>query len=298
MFHPAKLFTLSAMILLLAACSPLSLVNTIAPDNVFDIQQGVFYGQHKRQKLDVYYPEVTRPEAPVIVFFYGGSWRNGDRAKYRFVGQALSALGYTTVIPDYRLYPEVRFPEFVEDGAAAVAWVKQNLSQSDNGIVLLGHSAGAHLAALIALDTHYLGQEKVSQDDVIAMIGLAGPYAFEPQKFRRFKAIFATAQPPEISQPIHYARGDAPPLLLMHGTRDTVVLPIHSVLLQEKINSEDGRVTRLDLEDVGHYGILLALSEPFAHLAPDLLPSIESFIQKQIWPPTCCLDNPVYFPDK
>ncbi|NNK96633.1 MAG: alpha/beta hydrolase [Desulfobacterales bacterium] len=280
--RPAKLFLFSILIVALAGCSPLTLVNSLAPDHGFVVEQGKYYGQRKRQKLDVYYPEVTRANAPVIVFFYGGSWRRGDRERYRFVGQALSSQGYLTIIPDYRLYPEVQFPAFVEDGAASVAWIKQNIPQSENGIVLIGHSAGAHLAALLALDGRYLHDKGVRQNSIIGMIGLAGPYAFEPEEYRRFRPIFATAKPAELSQPVSHARGDAPPLLLLHGTGDRVVLPLHSQLLQERINLEDGRVNSLELEGVDHFGIVLALSEPFSHLAPNLLPNIEAFIEDQI----------------
>lgn len=279
--HRMVIAPLMLSLLLLAGCSPLAVVNSIAPDDGFEARNGVSYGHHDRQKLDVYTPLDPVPDAPVIVFFYGGSWRNGERGKYRFVGQALSDIGYTTVIPDYRLYPEVRYPEFVEDGAAAVAWVEKNLTQAAQGIVLIGHSAGAHLAALVVLDERYLDSVQIDQSSIIGMIGLAGPYAFEPQNFRRFRDIFATAEPPEVSQPIHYARGDAPPLLLIHGDDDTTVLPAHSELLEQLIRAKNGRVEKIDLQDVGHFSIVLALSKPFAHLAPDLLPSIETFLQKK-----------------
>ena len=281
---PARLASSALLflsLLLFAGCSPLTVVNSIAPDDGFEVRKGVPYGPHPRQKLDIYEPLAPDADAPVIVFFYGGSWRNGERGKYRFVGQALSDRGYTTVIPDYRLYPEVRYPEFVEDGAAAAAWVSKNISQAAQGIVLLGHSAGAHLAALIVLDERYLEAAQLDQESITGMIGLAGPYAFEPQKFRRFKDIFATAVPPEVSQPIHYARAGAPTLLLVHGTNDTTVLPVHSEMLEERIREEGGQVEMIDLQDVGHYSIILALSEPFAHLAPDLLPSIKTFLQKK-----------------
>ncbi len=268
-------------LLLLSGCSPLTVVNSIAPDDGFEVQKGIPYGRHERQKLDVYSPLEPVPDAPVIVFFYGGSWKNGERGKYRFVGQALSDKGYTTVIPDYRLYPEVRYPAFVEDGAAAVAWVRNNLAEAQRGIVLLGHSAGAHLAALVVLDKRYLETAQLDQSAITGMIGLAGPYGFEPQKFRRFKDIFATAKPPEVSQPIHYARADAPPLLLIHGTDDTTVLPAHSELLEKLTREKGGRAEKIDLQEVGHFSIILALSEPFTHLAPDLLPSIEEFLQEQ-----------------
>ncbi len=275
-------FTLLLIVtLVLAGCSPLAMVNTIAPDDGFVVDRAIGYGPLERQKLDIYYPEVRDPQAPVLVFFYGGSWRRGDREKYRFVGQSLSSRGYVTVIPDYRLYPDVQFPVFVEDGAASVAWVKENIAESKNGIVLMGHSAGAHLAALLALDDRYLRQQGVTDRSISGMIGLAGPYAFEPENFRRFRAIFATAQPPDISRPITYARPDAPPLLLVHGTDDSVVLPLHSQLLQERMDDQNGRVTRLELEDVNHFDIVLGLSEPFTYLAPELLPSLEQFIREQ-----------------
>ena len=281
MSHLVKLFLFSILITALAGCSPLALVNGIAPEHGYEVEQGIHYGQQKRQKLDIYHPEVSRRNAPVIVFFYGGSWRRGDKERYRFVGQAFSSQGYFTVIPDYRLYPEVQFPVFVEDGAASVAWIKQNLPQSENGIILIGHSAGAHLAALLALDGRYLRDKGIRQNSIVGMIGLAGPYAFEPEQYRRFRPIFATAEPAELSRPLSHARGDAPPLLLLHGTNDRVVLPLHSQLLQERMNSKDGRTKRFELEGVDHIGIVLALSEPFAHLAPNLLPNIENFIQEQ-----------------
>lgn len=175
----------------------------------------------------------------------------------------------------------MQFPAFVEDGAVSVSWIEQNIAQSENGIVLIGHSAGAHLAALLALDERYLGDQGVGQNRIIAMIGLAGLYAFEPAQYRRFKPIFATANPADISQPVSHVRGNAPPLLLLHGSDDRVVLPAHSQVLQEQMIAKDGRVESVELAGVGHFEIVLALSEPFAHLAPDLLPSITNFIQQK-----------------
>lgn len=277
-----RLMYLAAVALLSAAlggCSPLTLVNAIAPDDGFEIERGIPYGQLERQRLDVYYPDVISAEAPVVVFFYGGSWRRGERTNYRFIGQALSSQGYVTVIPDYRLYPEVRFPAFVEDGASAVAWVNQHIAQAENGIILMGHSAGAHLAALLALDTRYLSGKGITDDRISGMIGLAGPYAFEPEKFQRFRPIFATAQPADISKPLSYARSDAPPLLLIHGADDRVVLPLHSLLLEERIEAESGQVRRLEMQGADHFDIVLALSEPFSHLVPELLAQVNHFIQ-------------------
>lgn len=281
MHRPLILALLFFVVTALIGCSPMSLVNGIAPDHGFILEEGISYGQDKRQQLDIYYPEVKQPQAPVIVFFYGGSWRRGDRQKYRFVGQALSSRGYLTVIPDYRLYPDVQFPAFVEDGAASIAWINENIAEARNGIILIGHSAGAHLAALLALDDSYLDDEGVMGNSIRGMIGLAGPYAFEPEKFRRFAPIFETSDPPDLSKPVSYARADAPPLLLLHGSDDRIVLPLQSKLLQERMDAKNGQVKWIEIDGVGHFAIVLALSEPFAHLAPTVLPAVEKFIQEQ-----------------
>lgn len=277
-----QIFLIILLAIMISACSPFTLVNGIAPDHGFDVKNSMSYGSHNRQKLDVYYPEVDRLEAPVVVFFYGGSWRRGDRDKYRFIGQSLSSRGYLTIIPDYRVYPDVKFPAFVEDGAASISWIVENISQSENGIILIGHSAGAHLAALLALDQKYLRERDVKPDTVIGMVGLAGPYAFEPENYRRFKPIFENAIDSDESKPITYARGDSPKMLLIHGTDDRVVLPIHSRLLEEKMVAENGRVKLVELQGVGHIGIVLGFSDPFNHLAPELMGNVEDFIESLI----------------
>ena len=75
----------------------------------------VRYAAHDRGTLDVYEPKHARPGAPVVVFVYGGSWDSGEKAMYRFVGKVLASRGFVTVIPDYRLYPAVKYPDFLRD---------------------------------------------------------------------------------------------------------------------------------------------------------------------------------------
>ena len=145
-----------ALIMVIGGCSPLYLVNTISTENDFITVSDERYGNEQRHQLDIYVPERTAPGSPVVVFFYGGSWKRGEKANYAFVGRTLSSKGFITVIPDYRLYPEVTFPAFVEDGAKVLAWVSEHIEQARNGIVVMGHSAGAHIAALLALDKSYL----------------------------------------------------------------------------------------------------------------------------------------------
>jgi acetyl esterase/lipase len=140
------------VLLLLSSCSPLYLVNTLSTESDSVTVAHQRYGKEQRQQLDIFIPDRIVAGSPVVVFFYGGSWKRGERGKYEFVGHSLGSKGYITVIPDYRLYPEVTFPAFVEDGAKVLAWVRENVDQARNGVVVMGHSAGAHIAALLALD--------------------------------------------------------------------------------------------------------------------------------------------------
>ena len=107
------------------ALSLLSLFNTLTPKDSGSrlVARDVAYGPAARHKLDIYAPRNCEKPVPVVFFVYGGSWMDGDRHNYGFAGRALAALGYVTVIADYRLVPEVEYPGFLEDGAAAFAWV-------------------------------------------------------------------------------------------------------------------------------------------------------------------------------
>jgi acetyl esterase/lipase len=270
------LFLLAISILLFSGCSPSTVLNSLAPDDGIRLQEGERYGNEDRQLLDIYRPDTVLADSPVLVFFYGGSWRRGDRGDYRYVGYNLSANGYVTVIPDYRLYPQVRFPEFVEDGAQALAWVRDQVPEAGNGIVLIGHSAGAHIAALLALDDSYL--RAASPDTrLIGMIGLAGPYAFDPLTYRRTRPIFNNLADPDQTRPITFACTDAPPLLLLHGRDDTIVVPENSIELQEKATGCGNRAELALIDDIGHIGILLALTKTFSHHAA-VQPHIDRFL--------------------
>ena len=132
-------------------------------------------------------PEHT-PGKPVLVFFYGGGWANGNRSDYGFVAKAFAARGYVVVLADYRLVPQVRFPSFVQDAAAAVRWTHDNIARyggDPDRIAVAGHSAGAYLAVMLALDGRYLKAAGADPSVVKAAIGLAGPYDFYPFVKRR-----------------------------------------------------------------------------------------------------------------
>jgi acetyl esterase/lipase len=220
-----------ALGLLLAACSPLSAFDALVPKDggARQVAKGLAYGEGPRQRLDIYVPTGAQAgPRPVIVFFYGGSWNSGSRSGYAFVGRALAARGFVTVIPDYRLVPEVVYPGFVLDGASAVRWVRAHAKDyggDGDRIVLAGHSAGAYIAAMLAVDDRWLGADRGA---VRGLVGLAGPYDFAPFTVGASIQAFGDWRNPAETQPVTWAGAGDPPALLLAGAEDTIVRPRNS----------------------------------------------------------------------
>lgn len=252
---------------LLGGCSPLVTLNRwLVPSDGYQFTGGLSYGPDPRQQLDVYVPAGLHQPAPVVVFFYGGSWRSGSRAYYRFVGEALTSRGFIAVVPDYRLYPDVQFPAFIEDGAQVVHWVQRQIHHyggRTDRLFLMGHSAGAHIAALLATDPRYLAAHGLPRSTVRGLIGLAGPYAIDPQRYRITRAVFAGAADAASTQPVSFIDGREPPMLLLHGADDRTVYPVNSRLLAERVTARGGDARLIEYPDLGHIGIVLALAGPF-----------------------------------
>lgn len=237
------------------------------------ITSGIAYGANPRQKLDVYRPKVPCPDGPVVVFLYGGGWNSGDRGTYGFAGSALAARGITAVVPDYRLHPEVKFPGFVDDAAMAYAWVAKNVAQSggkNRPIVLMGHSAGAHSAALLAYDPSYLARAGANLPKPAGLIGLAGPYAFDPTTWPSTKHIFDTAKTADSARPVAFVRAGAPPALLLHGADDTTVKLYNTRDLVTALKAAGTAVETAEYPGIGHIGLVLTLAGPLRWRAPTL----------------------------
>lgn len=248
----------------LAGCSGISVLNAVTPGGSYSLVSGVVY-QGGDQFLDVYVPHHAR-QAPVVVFLYGGSWQKEStytREQYRFVGEALAARGYLTIIPDYRLYPAVRYPAFIDDCAAAVVWAHTHAAAfggDPEKLVLLGHSAGGYNAAMLALDPAYLQRAGGERAWIKAMVGLAGAYDFLPLTDKGLRNVFATAVPIDRSQPINRVDGRNPPILLLAGSNDDIVYVKNTNNLQARIAAAHGPVEKYIYPKLGHALIVASLS--------------------------------------
>jgi len=255
-----RILAVLALFLALAGCHAVDALNALTPDDGYRLQSGVAFGDLPRQKLDLYQPtRPIAPPAPVIVFFYGGSWSKGERADYRFIGQQFTAHGYTVVIPDYRLYPEVAFPKFLEDGALALRWVQDHVAEfggDPTRIFLMGHSAGAYNAAMLALDPAYGDAVGIERNRIKGFIGLAGPYDFV-REAGIVEDVFGRAPDYALTQPVHFVSSKAPPTLLLIGTADTTVRPANSYSLAAHLRDAGVPVTLKAYEGLDHVDLIL-----------------------------------------
>ena len=254
----------------------------------------VAYGPHSRQRMDIYVPsgDGSAPK-PVVFFIYGGSWANGAKETYSFVGEALSARGFVTVIADYRLVPEVRFPVFIEDGAQGLRFVRDNIARfggAPEAIHLMGHSAGAYNAMMLTLDRHYLAAVGMRAGDIRSTVGLSGPYDFLPFDIDVTKEAFGNAHDPARTQPINFVRRDAPPIFLATGSDDTTVLPRNSEHLARALKKAGARSVSLKIyQGLGHAGTATALSPILQWQAP-VLDDVVTFFRKNATSVACRIE--------
>lgn len=252
---------------LVGGCSPVAVLNTTVSRKGFTRETNIPYGTHPRQKFDVYVPDAPRSDGKAVVFFYGGSWDSGSKDDYLFVGQALAARGTTTIIPDYRIYPDVRYPTFLEDAAQAVKSATERIDTAK--LYVTGHSAGAYIALMLAANTPYLATAGVDRMKLPGVVGISGPYDFLPLTSRRLQEIFGGRDRRE-TQPITYAKAPLPPALFVHGTADTTVLPFNSVRMAAAWRAAGGVADLKLYPGVDHVDTVAAFSELLRSRAPTL----------------------------
>ena len=268
----------------LSGCSPLALFDALGPRDKGGrlAVRDAAYGEDPRQRLDVFVPSAVPEKAPVLVFFYGGSWNSGSKDDYAFAAQAFAAQGFVTVLPDYRLFPQSRFPDFLEDGAAAIAWVRDNIAAhggDPHRIVLAGHSAGAYNAAMLGLDPEYLRRAGVDPRSIRAVAGLSGPYDFLPFDQKTSIDVFGQAPDIKATQPVSFAGTHSPPTFLATGDADTVVRPYNTESLAGRLRGARVPVQERVYPGLDHADTLLALSVTFRRKAP-VLAEMSAFLHR------------------
>lgn len=261
--------------------SPADLLNRLARRRGWTVTSSISYATGPRHTLDVYAP-AGATGAPVILFFYGGNWESGSKETYPFLAAAFAARGYVTIVPDYRVYPQVRFPGFLTDAAQAVAWVKANVARfggAPDMLFLMGHSAGAHIAAMLTLDGQWLGQVSLeSRRAVAGLIGIAGPYDFLPLRSPTLKQIFAVDDL-ALTQPITFVSGGEPPALLVAGQRDAVVDPGNSIRLAARLRGAGSDATAVIYPRIGHAAPIGAFAPILRFLAP-MAADVDRFVAR------------------
>lgn len=251
---------------LTGGCSPAAaLLNATVPRTGYVLEADQPYGRLPRQRLDYYAPAEPQAGGKIVVFFYGGAWHQGDKADYLFLGQALASRGIGVVVADYRLYPDVRYPAFIQDGALAVGWSARRFG--GERLFLMGHSAGAYIASMLAANTAYLRTAGVDRLKLGGLIGIAGPYDFQTLSYRWLRDIFGDANDAAI-QPVNHATAPLPSALLLHGAADRLVAPRNSQRLAAAWQAARSPVTLKLYEEVDHLTIVGAFADMLQGRAP------------------------------
>jgi acetyl esterase/lipase len=285
MLKTLLLIVLAACALLggLVACSPITALNALAPASTHRVTAGIAYGDGLRQRLDAYSPTTAAPAGgwPVVVFFYGGSWNSGERADYAFVGEALASRGVLVLVADYRLYPEVRYPDFLRDCALALAWGLDHaasLGGNPKRVLVMGHSAGAYNAAMLALDARWLGATGHAPSELAGFIGLAGPYDFLPITNVDAQPVFFHPNYPSDSQPLAFASTAAPRSFLGAAKTDSLVNPQRNTVgLATRLQAAGAPVVLKLYERVNHTALIGVFAAPLRWLAP-VLDDVAGFV--------------------
>ena len=281
---------LAALGAFLSGCSASGVLDKLVPTDSYRMEPGVAYGPDTRHQLDIYRP-LADPSAlnpagaghPVVLFFYGGSWTTGERAQYRFVGEALARNGVLVLVADYRQSPQVRYPAFLQDGALATQWVFANVARlggDTSRIHLVGHSAGAYNVAMLALDARWLAPVGLKPSQLAGWVGIAGPYDFLPIGNPDVQVAFEWPNTKPDTQPIAHVSGAAPRSLLLAANSDRLVDPQRNTVgLAQRLQTE-GANTRVVLFDrVSHITVLASLASPLNWLAP-VLPEVLGFVKE------------------
>jgi acetyl esterase/lipase len=261
-----KFILFLCMNLLLSACTSVGFM--LANANVFyadmTVKRNIPFGDKPYLTLDLYRSK-NKDNHRVLIFYYGGGWTAGKKEDYAFVADRFTREGYTVVIPDYGKYPDVTYPTFVEQSARAVAWVHQHVTYDK--LFLMGHSAGAYNAVMLATNPRFLAAYELKQSDIDGVIGLAGPYGFTPDS-KKYRAIFSNMGDYKQMNVSTFVTGNEPPMLLLHGATDETVSAENSYVLANNLRASGASAEIITYPDLGHLKIIGALAERWKDDAP------------------------------
>jgi acetyl esterase/lipase len=263
----------------LCACKPIDVLNLTIPRKGYSVFYDLPYGNLPQQNLDIYVPNKLSIPHSTLIYFYGGSWQYGDKNMYRFIGQSFASKGFIVVVVNYRLFPEVYFPAFMQDGAKAIRWVHNNINRyggDKEHVFLAGHSAGAQIATLLITDNSYLKAEGGNSYWIKGIIGISGPYDFLPFTDPKVKMLFSKVDDAK-TQPINFVTPGLPPFFLATGDNDTTVFPKNTINFANKLREAAVPVKEIIYPKLGHIGIILSLA-PIFHYKSPLREDITEFI--------------------
>jgi acetyl esterase/lipase len=264
-----------------SALSPFTMLNLLVPRTGYAVHRGLAFGMGPRQRLDVYVPHGLTAPAPVLLFFYGGGWQGGDRTNYLAFGQAFASAGIVTAVADYRLYPQVKYPGFVEDAAGALAWLRGHAGEYGGDpqcLFVSGHSAGAYNAVMLASEPKFIERHGGGLDWMRGVIGIAGPYNFLPMSDPIYVDMFHGTNNTD-SMPVYHVDGRRSPMLLVTGGEDSTVAPSNTRSMAAKLKSFGSEVREIHYRGVGHVGVILSLVPGFrriTRLRQDMIDFIRS----------------------
>ncbi len=268
---------------LLYQFAALKTFNVLVPKDATSrfLSRKIPYGADPQQQLDIYEPIEKSASLPILIFVHGGSWQKGSQADYEFTGRAFAAKGYLTLVMSYRALPDHAYPDFVTDVALATKWATLNgerLGGDPTNVFLVGHSAGGYNLALAVLDERFMKGAGVDEGTIKGVATLAAPFDFLPLDSPITIETFGHLADLDQTQPINFARANAPPFLLLHGTADTTVYPKNSRSLLKHLTEKGGKAKLIEYKDVSHVGVLLDIAKPLRSFAP-VLEDVDMFFK-------------------
>lgn len=275
------------------ALSALAIVNGITSSGGVGVSKDILYGDEPLQDLDIYYPKplaqamekqsaITKTY-PMVVFVYGGSWENGSKEEYAFVGQSLAQAGYVTAVINYRKAPEHVYPDYVEDTAKAIAWSYKNAASfhaDPQRLAVVGHSAGAFNAVAAIANEDFLAPYGVKPKDIRAVIGIAGPYSYDFRKFDSATAFAPDATPDEV-MPDRHIKGEQPPYLFLTAEKDKLVYDTNTINMTKALKARGVMVENGEIKGASHATSIGAMAPPLRWVN-DVRAQVVTYLDKML----------------